>query len=398
MIEREENPSNVTTAEIVVGIPSYLEADNIAFPTQQASMGLKKYFPDKTTVIINCDNNSPDGTEHAFLNTPTDIDKIYITTPPNTRGKGHNLENLFTKVLELGAKVLICVDADLTSITPEWIRHFGEPVHDGFDYVSPVYSRHKYDGTITNNICFPLIYSLFCRNIRQPISGDFAVSTKLITHLLRQSWCETTGKYGVDIFISMNAVSNGFRICKIGLGTKRHKPSGPKLDLMFTQVVNTAFRYVTDNFHLWKDWSDIYEPPLIVCQNPEPHQDLAVNRNDIKKKACEDFSRHRGRLKGVLDKKLWLELDRMFSSGSIDITSEQWTDLVFEIISAYARSNDRVSLIEAMRGLYFGRVLSFMNKTWNLNPEEAEREILIQAKRFHKKRGNLIRKLEGVKN
>ncbi len=395
MIDREENPSNVASAEIVVGIPSYLEADSIAFVTQQASVGLKKYFPDKTAVIINCDNNSPDGTEHVFLNTPTQIDKIYITTPPHTLGKGYNLENLFRKVLELGSKVLICVDADLTSIAPEWIRYFGEPVYGGFDYVSPVYSRHKYDGTITNTICYPLIYSLFCRNIRQPISGDFAISAKLVEYLLLQPWRENTRKYGIDIFISMNAVTNGYKICKIGLGAKQHKPSGPKLDLMFVQVVDTAFQYVTHNVHLWKDWSDIYDPPLFTCQNPEPHQDLAIDRSAIKKKACEDFSRYKNRLKNVLDDELYSELDRMFSSGSIDITSELWTDLVFEIISAYARSNDRNSLVEAMRGLYFGRILSFMNKTWTLTPEEAEQEIFFQARRFYAKRDNLIRKLEG---
>ena len=78
----EENPNGVTAAELIVGIPSYNEAELISYPTQMASEGLVKYFGDKNSVIINCDNNSPDGTRDAFLNTPTEVPKIYLSTPP----------------------------------------------------------------------------------------------------------------------------------------------------------------------------------------------------------------------------------------------------------------------------------------------------------------------------
>ena len=84
----------------------------------------------------------------------------------------------------LGAKAIVCVDADLISITPEWIKYMAEPIlTEGVDYLAPLYSRHKYDGTITNNICYPLIYGIFGRNIRQPIGGDFALSDRLARHL-----------------------------------------------------------------------------------------------------------------------------------------------------------------------------------------------------------------------
>ena len=186
MFEREENPCNVTQADIVVGLASYKEADNIAFPAQQASKGLKEYYGNTSSAIVNCDNCSPDDTEGAFMSAETEVPKIYITTPPDTPGKGYNFENMFRKMVELDADVLVCVDADLLSITPEWIKHFVDPIHQGFDFVNPIYSRHKYDGTITNNICFPIIYGLFCKNIRQPIGGDFALSRKFAEHLVLQ--------------------------------------------------------------------------------------------------------------------------------------------------------------------------------------------------------------------
>ena len=116
MFEREVNTQGITKADIAVVIPSFKEADSIAYPTQVASEGLKKYFGKKKSVIINVDNASPDGTEDVFLGTKTEVPKIYITTPENTPGKGWNFANAFRKCHVLGVKAIVCVDADLLSL------------------------------------------------------------------------------------------------------------------------------------------------------------------------------------------------------------------------------------------------------------------------------------------
>ena len=54
--------------EFIVGIPSYMEADSIAFVTKQVDKGLEMYFKDLNTLIVNVDNNSPDDTRgYSFL-------------------------------------------------------------------------------------------------------------------------------------------------------------------------------------------------------------------------------------------------------------------------------------------------------------------------------------------
>ncbi|MDY6853048.1 MAG: glycosyltransferase, partial [Thermodesulfobacteriota bacterium] len=179
MFTEESNSDNITSAEIIVGIPSYNEATTIAYPTTKASEGLIQYFGDKKSVIINCDNNSTDGTREAFLNTPTEVPKIYLSTPPGVKGKGNNFKNLFKKVVELQAEAVVVVDADLKSITPQWIKHLGEPLMEDFGFVAPLYVRHKYDGTITNGIAYPLTRAVYGRRVRQPIGGDFGFSGRL---------------------------------------------------------------------------------------------------------------------------------------------------------------------------------------------------------------------------
>jgi glycosyltransferase involved in cell wall biosynthesis len=394
MFEREENPLSVNKADVVVGLASYNEADSIDYPTEQSALGLKKYYYDRGVAVINCDNASRDGTEDVFMATDTgDVPKIYITTPPNTPGKGYNFENMFRRIMELESSVLVCLDADLLSITPEWVKYLADPIIQGYDFVNPVYSRHKYDGTITNNICYPLVYGLFCRNTRQPIGGDFSMSGRFAKHCLLQPWHRTTEEYGIDIFLTMNSIVGGFKTCCTGLGAKVHKPSAPKLGPMFIQVVSTAFLTVLRNFEKWKDLDEIQEQKLFGLQEMDPPQDLTVDRDAIEKQARDGFKENQAELEKNLSAEVYSELVKMFESGKIDITAEQWITTVYDMIAAFKITDDQGVLIESLKSLYFGRTLSFMNMTWDLNSEQAEENILEQAKMFHARRGYLIEKL-----
>jgi len=397
MIEREVNPQNVTKADIVVGLASYQEADTIAYPTQQADIGLYKYFPDMKAVIINADNDSPDNTEKSFLDTPTQTPKIYITTPPKMSGKGYNFENLFRRASELGAKVLICVDADLKSITPKWIKYFGEAILGGYDYTTPIYSRHKYDGTITNNICYPLVYGLLGRNIRQPIGGDFAMGANLLSHLLQITWHRTSEEYGIDIFQTMNAILGGFKICETGLGAKIHKPSAPKLGPMFSQVIGTAFFLITRHIDYWKDIKTTRDCPLFGLRNLDPPQELNVDREAVYTQAIQKFKETQKDLKKYISPDVYKEVCRIFSSENIDdmnkMDAELWCKAVYDIIAAFSKAKHHKPIVESLKGLYFGRVVSFMNQTWEMSTEEAEEFIIEQGEVFFANRKYLLDKI-----
>lgn len=66
--------------------------------------------------------------------------------------------------------------------------------------MAPVYLRHKYDGTITNNIVYNITRALYDKRIRQPIGGDFALSHNLARHYVRQDLWETeVASFGIDV-------------------------------------------------------------------------------------------------------------------------------------------------------------------------------------------------------
>ncbi len=392
---KEMNLEDISYADIIVGIPSYNEADNIAFVVEQSRAGLKKFFPDLKSVIINVDNHSPDDTRSAFLNAGNSIPKIYISTPSGVTGKGNNFYNLFMEAANLDAKAIVVVDADLKSITPEWIRDLANPIlRDGIDFVTPLYSRNEYDGTITNSICYPLTYGLLGKNIRQPIGGDFAFSGKLSNYLLELTWHKTTRQYGIDIFMSMNAILGGFKLAQVGLGAKIHKPSAPKLGPMFTQVVGTLFETLLTYRDRWQNTGRVLDMPLYGQKDLMKPQDLSVDYKGMKNTALSEFEQHRRILRESLEPENFKTVAGMYDAVNLNIGMDLWTSLVYDLIYAYDTTDANSHLIEAMKSLYFGRAVSFYRQTMEMGHEESEVQIQRQARHFFRRRNYLLRKYE----
>lgn len=388
-----KNPSqsktNLKQADIIVGIPSYNEADTIPFVAHQADLGLQKYFKDMKGVIINVDNNSPDNTKSAFLKTKTKTQKIYISTPPGIKGKGNNFLNLFKKARELKAKIVIVVDADLKSITPEWIEKLGKSIEFGHDYATPNYVRNEYDGTITNHICYPLIYGLLGINIRQPIGGDFACSGKLTQHYLDQKWNKSITQYGIDIFMTLNAIFGGFKIVQVSLGSKIHKPSAPKLNEMSSQVMETLFKILLANKDKWpkKEIKKITTPCRVGKTVTGKPQGLSLDYKYIKAEALDDFSRHYKTLEKYLSRNIYNKLsDMYFFKKRLTINADLWSKVLYSMLKIYEKQGQKACIIESLKPLYFGRNLSFIMETLDMDFRESEEKIVKQAETFWKNR------------
>jgi hypothetical protein len=372
---------------IVVGIPSYNESDTISYVTKTVGEGLEEYFPDKKSIIVNVDNNSPDNTKEAFLGTKTRIEKKYISTAHGIRGKGNNILNLFNFAKQVGAEVIIVVDADLKSITKEWIEYLGRPIVDGYDYVTPLYSRHQFDGTITNHLCYPIMFGILSMDIRQPIGGEFAFSSKFIKYLLKQPWTESTRQYGIDIFMSLNAILGGYKICQSGLGTKVHKASAPKLGVMFEQVIETLLTTLVQNKNVWmiRNNGDIFVPDTFGLRVLTEPQELEIDILDLKEKCKLEYSKYQTDIKELLEPYAFSRIHEMFEMETFDLTILLWTQIFYTLIYRYDISKNeegRKKIINALKPLYFARSLSFNYHTWKYNVKYSEKEIRKSALGF----------------
>lgn len=394
-----ENPDHINQADIIVGIPSYNEADSIALPTDIASQGLMEYFPRKKAVIINVDNNSRDGTKDAFMNTPTKVPKVYVSTPSGVKGKGSNLKNLFEATFELGAKAVIVIDADLKSITPHWIQYLGEPLFLEYDYVSPLYLRHKYDGSITNHIAYPLLRTLFGLRVRQPIGGDFGISGRMAMAFLSEKyWSESISNYGIDIWMTAIAIARRFKVCQAFLGSpKIHRPKDPANDLgpMFTEVIITLFDLMKEYEYQWKYITESLPSSIFGfgLSVDEKIPEINVNKEALYKKFVSGGKQYNEIWEKVIPLPEMVKIKEIkeMSCGQMYCPTDLWARILFNFAITYWDGEiPRSKTIEALIPLYYLRVLSFVNKTINMNLRECEEYFEAINRVFEKEKYYLI--------
>ena len=406
MFEHEVNPDNIKKATFVVAIPSYNEADSIAFPVQQADQGIQSFFEDIESVIINCDNNSDDGTKEIFLGIKTNTPKIYISTEPGVKGKGRNFRNLFKKIVDLKAEGVVVVDADLKSITPKWIKHLGEPLFQDFGYVAPLYVRHKYDGTITNSIAYPLTRSLYGRRVRQPIGGDFGFCGKLAQIYLQSDiWSEAIANFGIDIWMTTLAMNENIPICQAFMGRpKIHRAKDPGVDLgpMFRQVVGTIFHMMIKFYPFWSNvkWSkptSIFGFGLGETEMPPP---VKVNKEILFTKFQYGFNACSHIWEKILQKETVNKLQeiRKMNKDQFDFPTNLWINVLIDFTLAY---RDKLwmedELLDSLIPIYLGKTLSYVKKTERMSIRDSEEFIEEECIQFEATKKLLMKHWNGSK-
>ena len=377
-------------ADILVGIPSFRNADTIAHVVRQASAGLVKYFPGLKPVLVNADGGSTDHTRDVVISTavPREVHKI-VTPYRGIAGKGSAFHTIFEVAERLGVKVCLVVDSDLRSITPEWMKLLGAPVWEGeFDFVTPHYLRYKYDGTITNALAYPLTRALYGQRIRQPIGGDFGFSGDLAS-LYREKgvWETDIARFGIDIWMTTLAINEGFRVCQSCMGLKLHNDKDPGSDLgaMFNQVGGTMFNLM-----------GVYEKNWIEVDGSVPAPVLGEQceiEPDVVEASFENLIDHfhigydelKGVWKEILRKENYREVESSYqlSDEEFEFSSGLWVRAVYDFAVFHNFGPLAPDLvIDALIPLYCARTAHFVRKTEGLTSFEAEVEVEYCAEMF----------------
>src|SRR5512146_2467541 len=173
--------SEVGVADLLVGIPSYKNAHTIGHVVETAGDGVLAYFPNLRPVIAVVDGGSSDETVHVASSRPLPPTvRRVVTTYQGIQGKGSAVRAIFEMARVLGVKAAIVLEADLTSLTREWIQRLAAPILSGeYDLAIPYYSRPLVEGGVTDIIGYPLTRMLYSVDIRQPTAGDFAIAGPL---------------------------------------------------------------------------------------------------------------------------------------------------------------------------------------------------------------------------
>jgi glycosyltransferase involved in cell wall biosynthesis len=388
----------IENADILVGIPCYNNEGTIAHVIQMVTHGLAEHYKDKRSVILIADGGSTDDTREMakeFEIKPWQEKVTSIYRGP--AGKGSAFRSIFEAAKRLKVKACMVVDSDLRSITSDWVKYLLEPiVEKGYQYVSPIYSRYKYDGTITNNIVYNLTRALYGLRIRQPIGGDFAFDGELAAYYIEQDvWNTDVARYGIDIWMTTNAITNSFKICQSNLGVKIHdaKDPGESLGPMFRQVVHTLFVLMEQHEAEWKTIKGSRTVPTFGLQEFKEPEPIKVNLDRLVTEFKTGFRQFKGLYQDIFCPDCFEELRKCAGKAKTKFVMpvSTWVQVLYETAATFHHwTHNRTQLVNLVTPLYLGRVASFINQTKTMNSFQAEELVEEQAQVFEDHKGYLI--------
>src|SRR4029077_4775861 len=345
----------------------------------------------------NSDGGSTDYTQEAVLSARVEDSHLMLLSTPlvaahrlsfayhGVPGRGSAFRAVFQMAERLQAKACAIVDSDLRSITPEWIDLLLRPIlFAGFDFVAPYYHRHKYDGTITNSIVYPLTRALYGVRVRQPIGGEFGISARLLARYLeRDDWDTDVARYGIDIWMTTVAIAEGFRVCQSFLGAKLHDAKDPGSDLsaMLHQVVGSVFMLMEEYESVWQPLTGSREAALFGFRFDVGLDPVEVNVErmvDAFHRGCQEL----GEVWAVaLQPETYAQVRKVGErtgncTSAFHLEDELWARVILDFACAYKKHPVYAGqLMQSLTPLYLARVASFVEETRTLSSAAVEEKI-----------------------
>jgi hypothetical protein len=383
----------VGAADILVGIPTYNNADTIV-PLLMAARSSAMQFRGLRTVIMQADGGSDDSTlqsaKDALSGWSNFIQVSYPLYPVHKLavsahaipGRDSAFQTILSTAEHLGAQACCVIEPGIKSVPPEWIGSLIQPIlESGFDFVAPQYLRHKYEGTLISGIVYPIVRALFGKQIRQPIGSDFGFSGTFIRHCLSEmKWNHEISRQAVDLSTTLEAVQGGFKICQALLGVRPQlrREQLPELSTVLADTVGSLFGQVELMAEQWQRVRGSEPVPTFGLRFDAECEDPVVDVRPM----IEKF-----RLGVVSLQEIWslilppatlLELKKMSrqSYEEFRFPDEFWVRTIYDFSVGYhLRTLGRDHLMGALTTLYLGWVASFVISVSKSGPREVSQRI-----------------------
>jgi glucosylglycerate synthase len=399
----------VGEVDILVGIPTFNNRDTIERVMNAVQVGLVKYFPRERAALINPDGGSNDGTPEAVKNgairdfrtllSSTPLRTMHrITTPyRSTDGMGSALRMVLAAADLLRAKACAVVSPDLESITPEWVEGLVRPVYkEKFDFVTPIYHRHKSDGLLIKNILAPMIRALYGVRIREPVGGEFAFSGQLACHYLEQDiWHEEVVHAGAEVWMTTSAVVDGFKLCQSFLGPKLHaqKSSAQNIVATIQGVVGALFRCMEVQESYWLSRTGTQPIPVFGFEYSSGLEPRRLNRKKMFSMFQTGVDQLAPVLESIVSQETLKDIQKVAQGDerTFRFPDELWVKTVYEFASSYHHTViNRGHLLQALTPLYRGRICSVLLEEQRADAEQIEKKLEALSQQYESLKPRLV--------
>jgi len=403
-----QNLMAVGQVDVLVGVPTLNNAATVGGVVRAVHQAFSRYFPRDRTVLINSDGGSDDGSPAIVRDGAVDDPDTFtvshslrtvhrISTPYHgVPGKGSALRQILAAADLTQARAVAVLDADVSSVTPEWVASLIRPVREQqFDYVTPIYPRHPLDGPLVTQMIRPLVDAVYGWRIREPLAAEFGCSHAFVTHCLDQDiWSDPLARYGIDLWITGAALAGGFRCCETPLGT-RQTGGGARLGFqeLFQQVVGAAFGCIESHAGVWQARTAIEPLPVVGTPPTEGDEAPTVDAARLTQAFCTDIEELQPVLRAILSPETLDSLNALAhrDCDQLRYPDELWVRTVYEFLDAHRRGvMRREHITQALVPLYLGRTGSFLAQWAGRSPAEAEAALESLSLQFERSKPWLV--------
>jgi hypothetical protein len=406
---------NVGEVDILVGLPTHNNAKTVGPIVQSIQAGILRDFPRERAAIINADGGSRDGTPELVtgisiddvrrtanlytLRTLHSISTQYASTPAS----GVALRTILSAAELLRAKACVLISPESTNIKPEWLSKLLRPIYnEGFDLVTPTYRRHKFEGLLITNLLYPMIRALYGTRIREPYATELGFSGRLGGQFLGQNnWDDGTGQTGLELRLTLAAITGGCRICQSFLGEKDHvERRAADLIPALRQTVGTLFSALEADFPVWSAVAGSQPVPSNGPESEVGLEPLRINRKRLREMFSTGVAELASVFQSILSPSTLAELQRIAGLDEDDLRypAELWVRTVYEFAVSYQKSViNRDHIIQALAPLFRGRAYTFLVENRDTSTNDVEKNIESLCLEFERLKPYLLEMWNGRK-
>ena len=404
-----EQIASLRSTDIAIGIATHNHADTVGEVIEAVRNALRVPLADVRGVIIHADAGSTDETADRFVGKePSDAPVLPLTYAPapgpklalpnqGIQDKGRALKSILRAAQQLQAKGCVFLDPTLRGVTPEAVAALARPVLDGkFDFVAPYYTRDKFDGLVTSGLLYPLVRAMYGKRLRQPMGGDFAVSTPLAEHFLAQNlWEADKTRISVDLRMVIETISRGFKLGQARVGAMSRVSQGPAADLSATlaQVLTEVFELILRDSALWQRARGSESVPLLGVPPVLPLPPVSLDPQPLIESFTLGYKNLQPIWSMILPPASMLVLKGMGSGRQPKFVfpDKTWARTLYDFALGYRlRTMNRDHLLHAFTPLYLAWVASFATEMAAARPDEAEHRIEALCLAFEAEKPYLI--------
>jgi glycosyltransferase involved in cell wall biosynthesis len=402
---------SVGEVDILVGIPSFNNAATIGRTVLAVEQSFQQGFARQRVVLVNADGGSGDGTREVVMSTRADksstvggrgltslrTEQRVVTQYGNEPSAGLALRTILAAADLLRAKACAVISPATSNLTTAWITNLLEPIYrDNFDFVAPLYNRHKYDGLLARNLLYPMSRSVFGHGIRELHPSELGFSGRLASHCLGQNvWHQEDIQDAPEIWMALTAISSDFRCCQAFLGTKERAAAGTGPDIVTAvrQNVGSLFWCLDTQENYWLQRA---QPEALRSFGPE--SDLTCEPMNLNRQRIYELFRSGVQdlgpiLQSILAAETMGEIQRVAAQDEekCRFSGELWARTLFEFAASHRHAVlNRDHMIQALVPLYRGRIYSFLVEHQDSTAKEMEADTENLCVEFEKQRPYLV--------